>query len=104
HIVGTVAKTGKIPGLSLLDELSLKIINEKLSEKGLSEKDVKQALDTMENIRKRAVSGGPSPKETKRQIAILRKKLAGSEKDIKLIHKKINKAREKLNLACQQYS
>ncbi|MBU4492022.1 MAG: argininosuccinate lyase [Euryarchaeota archaeon] len=104
HIVGTVAKTGKIPGLSLLDELSLKIINEKLSEKGLSEKDVKQALDPMENIRKRAVSGGPSPKETKRQIAILRKKLAGSEKDIKLIHKKINKAREKLNLAYQQYS
>ncbi|MCZ7391771.1 MAG: argininosuccinate lyase [Candidatus Methanoperedens sp.] len=104
HIVGSAAKTGKKPTISLLDELSLEIIQKKLSEKGLSEKDVQQALDPMENIRKRSVSGGPAPKETRRQRTIIRKKNTVCEKDIRLIRKKIQKAREKLNLACQQYS
>lgn len=104
HIVGSIAKTGKPPTLSDLDELSLKIIHERLSEKGLSEKNIKEALDPVENVRKRSLSGGPAPRETKRQIAIIREKLAGNEKDIKLIRKKINKTREKLNLVCRQYS
>jgi argininosuccinate lyase len=104
HIVGSVAKKGEKPTLSLLDELSLEIIHVKLSEKGLSEKDVQQALDPMENIRKRSVPGGPAPKETRRQKASIMKKLAGSERDTKLIRKKIQKAREKLNLACQRNS
>ncbi len=104
HLVGSVAKTGKTPTISLLDELSLKIIHKKLSEKGLLEKDIKQALDPMGNVKKRSVSGGPAPKETRRQRAIVMKKLAVSEKDIKLIQKKIDTAREKLNLACQRNS
>jgi argininosuccinate lyase len=104
HIVGSIAKTGKTPNLSLLDELSLKVIHEKLSGRGLSEKAIKQALDPMENIKKRTVLGGPAPGETKRQVATLRKKLAGNEKDIKLFRKKINRAGEKLNLVCRQYS
>ena len=104
HIVGSIAKTGKTPTLSLLDELSLKIIHEKLSNKGLLEKDVKQALLPVENIRKRTVHGGPAPEETKRQIAAIKKKLAESGKDMKLIRKRINVAAEKLNQVCKQYS
>ena len=102
HIVGASAKTGKTPTLSLLDGISLKILGEKLSDKGLSEKAVKEALDPQVNIRKRTVSGGPAPKEIKRQIAEIKKKLAGSGDEIKLINKKINKAKEKLALACEQ--
>lgn len=104
HIVGSIAKTGKTPTLSLLDELSLKIIHEKLSDRGLLEKAVEQALLPMETIRKRTVSGGPAPGETKRQIAAVRKKLAIEANDIKLIRKKIGKAREKLDRVCRQYS
>ncbi|MCZ7399962.1 MAG: lyase family protein, partial [Candidatus Methanoperedens sp.] len=102
HIVGASAKTGKNPTLSLLDGISLKILGEKLSDMGLSEKAVKEALDPLVNIRKRTVSGGPAPREIKRQIAVIKKKLAGSENDIKLINKKINKAKEKLALVCEQ--
>ncbi len=102
HIVGSAAKTGKAPTLSALDELSSKIIHERLSEKGLSEKDVQQALDPMRNIRKRSVQGGPAPKETRRQRASITKKLAGIEREVNLIQKKLGKAREKLNLACQR--
>ncbi len=102
HIVGSIAKTGKTPTLSLLDGISLKILGKKLSDMGLSQKTVKEALDPLVNIRKRTVSGGPAPKEIKRQIAVIKKKLAESENDIKLINKKINKAKEKLALVCGQ--
>ncbi len=96
HIVGSCAKKGSQPTLSLLDELSLKITGEKLSDKGLFEKAIKDALDPVENIRKRAVPGGPAPKETKRQAAVISKKLAANGKEIKQLRKKIEKAREKL--------
>jgi len=96
HIVGSCAKKGTKPTLSLLDELSVKITGEKLSDKGLSEKAVRETLDPMGNIRKRAVPGGPAPGETKRQAAVIRKKLAANGKEVKLLHKRIDKAREKL--------
>ncbi len=101
HIVGSAAKTGKAPTLSMLDNFSLKIIHEKLSDKGLSEKDVQQALDPMGNLMKRSVSGGPAPKETRHQIASIMKKLARNESEIKLTRKNLDTSREKLNLACQ---
>lgn len=99
HIVGASAKAGKIPTFSGLDELSLKIVGKKLSEMGLSEKTVKNALETMENIKKREVPGGPAPKETSRQIKRLRNELAAIGNDINATRKKLDKAREKLNLA-----
>lgn len=104
HIVGSIAKTGKNPTLSGLDEISLEITGDKLSSRGLSEKSFKEALDPIENIRKRTVPGGPAPKETKRQITVMRKKLAGIKSDINVIRNKINKASEKLEKACRQYS
>ncbi len=104
HIVGTIAKTGKMPTISDLDELSLKIINEKLSEKGLSERSIKDALDREENVKRRAIIGGPAPKETKRQLKVLVKKLRGIDRDIRYIRKNINKASEELKKATQRSS
>ena len=104
HIVGSIAKKSSIPTLSDLDEISLKIIKEKLSEKGLSEKHVKEALDPMENIRKRCVIGGPAPEETERQVNIMMKKLAIEEKEIEEYNRKVEKASSELALACQQGS
>ncbi len=104
HIMGKIAKIGKVPTLKDLDKISSEIIHEKLSDNGLSEKDVKHALDLMENIKKRSVLGGPAPKETKRQIIAMRKKLSGMEKDIRLIRKKTGKAKSKLDTLFRQYS
>lgn len=104
HIVGSCARSGKIPTLSDIDKLSLKILNEKLSDMGLSEKDIREALDPAGNIKKRNIPGGPAPKETKRQVTVIEKKLAGFGNGIKLIRKKINEASAKLEKASFQYS
>jgi argininosuccinate lyase len=103
HIVAAVAKTGKTPTLAHLDKISLNIISEKLSSKGLSEKDVKEALDPMQNIKKRKVKGGPSPKETKRQAAQLQKQVVAVDKEICRLKKNIDLARKKLDLFCSEY-
>jgi argininosuccinate lyase len=104
HIVGSCARTGKTPTLADVDELSLKILNEKLSDRGLSEKDIREALDPAGNIKKRSVPGGPAPKETKRQVTMIKKKLAGFGEDIKLIRKNMNGASAKLEKASLQCS
>ncbi|MCZ7356313.1 MAG: argininosuccinate lyase [Candidatus Methanoperedens sp.] len=102
HIVGMIAKGGKTPTLSDLDELSLEILNEKLSERGLTEKSVKEALDSVGNIKKRAVLGGPAPKETKRQVKVLKGKLDDCGREINAIRKKINIASEELEKVLRQ--
>lgn len=104
HIVGSCARSAKTPTISDIDDLSLKILNEKLSNRGLSEKDIREALDPVGNIKKRSVQGGPAPKETKRQVTVIEKKLAGFGEDIKLIRKKINESSAKLEKAGLQYS
>ncbi len=104
HIVGSCAKAGKIPTLQELDELSLKITGERLSDKGLSEQAVKEALDPFDNIRKRNISGGPAPEETGRQITSLWKKLDGIKDAVSNIRKKTDSASEMLEKACLQYS
>lgn len=104
HIVGSCARAGKTPVLSDIDKLSLNILNEKLSDRGLSEKDIREALDPVGNIKKRSVPGGPAPKETKRQVTVIGKKLAGFGEDIKLIRKKMNEASAKLEKASLEHS
>jgi argininosuccinate lyase len=104
HIVGSIAKTGKTPTLAILDELSSEIIHEKLSDRGLSEKAIREALDPVDNVRKRGVNGGPAPRETKRQIAVMTKKLSMMQKDIGVFYEKRDKASDKLEKICKKYS
>ncbi len=104
HMVGLVARSGKVPSLNDLDVLSVKLVSEKLSDKGLTEKDITEALDPALNIRKHSVTGGPAPKETRRQAAALRKKIQRIAGDIRRIRKKVNAASEKLETACKQYA
>jgi hypothetical protein len=82
----------------------MKLIHEKLSAMGLSEKDIKEALDPAANISKRAVTGGPAPKETKRQLAAIRKELGSVAGNIRRIRKKVSAASGKLEKACKQYA
>jgi len=104
HIVGSIAKTDQTPTLATLDELSSEIIHEKLSDRGLSEKAIKEALDPVDNVRKRCVMGGPAPRETKRQIAVIKKKLSRIQKDIGVLYEKKDKASDKLEKICKNYS
>jgi argininosuccinate lyase len=104
HIVGSIAKTGQIPTLAILDGLSSEIIHEKLSDRGLSEKAIREALDPVDNVRKRRIQGGPAPGETKRQITVMKKKLSLIQKDIGLLCEKRDKASDKLEKICIKYS
>ena len=104
HIVGSIAKTGKTPSPGDLDELSLKITGARLSDLGLSKEDIKIALDPIENVRKRAVTGGPAPAETGRQAAMLNSMLAGIGNEIRSIRQKVNTASEELDNTCRKYS
>jgi argininosuccinate lyase len=101
HIVGAVARSGKTPSLHDLDAISMKLIHEKLSAKGLTEKDINEALDTAVNINKHTVTGGPAPKETKRQVSALSKKLVSIAADIRLMRNLVNAASDKLEIACK---
>ncbi len=104
HIIGAIAKTGTTPTISILDRLSLEIIHEKLSDKGLTEKAIKMALDPVDNVRKRRVQGGPSPLETKRQIAVIKKIIMVVKKDTRRSYEKIKKASDKLSKICKKYT
>jgi argininosuccinate lyase len=81
----------------------MKLIHEKLSAWGLSEKDVNEALDPAANINKRTITGGPAPKETKRQVSVLAKKLVSMASDIRLLRNMVKSASDKLEIACKQY-
>lgn len=104
HIVGACAKAGRTPSLQDIDELSLVILHEKLSDRGLSEENIKEALDPMGNIRRRNVKGGPAPEEAERQAAVMRKKLADAGKEIGQIRRKLSAASEELERVYHQYS
>jgi len=104
HIVGAIAKAGTTPTVTILDRLSLEIINEKLSDKGLTEKAVRMALDPMDNVRKRRIQGGPSPLETKRQIAVIKKNMMAVKIEIRRSYEKIKQASNKLSKICKKYT
>ncbi|MCX9010033.1 MAG: argininosuccinate lyase [Candidatus Methanoperedens sp.] len=104
HIVGACAKAGTTPTLQDMDEFSLGILHERLSDRGLSEENIREALDPMGNIRRRNVRGGPAPEETGRQAAAMKKKLADTGKEIGQIRKKLGEASEKLEKVYHQYS
>lgn len=102
HIIGLVAKTGQNPTLSDLDKLSLEIIGEKLSDRGLTGKSISTALNPMDNIKKRCIQGGTAPEETKRQITVIKTELKTVKREINTIVNKINQASGKLETVCQQ--
>ncbi len=51
-----------------MDRIALEITGRKLSDEGLSQEMFDEALDVMENVKRRNVVGGPSPAEVSRMI------------------------------------
>lgn len=66
--------------LRYLDELALSIIGKELSELGLTEKEVQEALDITSTVQKRKAKGGPAKKEVQRMIERRRSDLERDEK------------------------
>jgi argininosuccinate lyase len=70
QIVGVLARGTGIPALKDVDAVSGNILGAGLSERGLTEEMVTDALDPVSNIRRRRIIGGPSPDETERSISL----------------------------------
>jgi len=85
--------------LRALDELSLEILGEKLSERGLSAEEVRHALDLEENVRMRSVKGGPSPSEVERMIREREDRLKKDEGAVELREAGVRDALKKLEQA-----
>ncbi|MEA1907987.1 MAG: argininosuccinate lyase [Euryarchaeota archaeon] len=69
QIVGTLARMDAAPSLKTIDETSLSMIGRRLSDSGLDEQAILDALDPVAGIRAH-VSGGPAPDDVLRVIAI----------------------------------
>ncbi|MDK2834543.1 MAG: argininosuccinate lyase [Methanolobus sp.] len=69
QIVGVLARSSGVPTLKDVDDVSGRILGSGLSERGLTEKMIREALDPVSNIRRRKIIGGPSPDETSRAIS-----------------------------------
>lgn len=69
QIVGVLARSSGVPTLKDADNVSGRILGAGLSERGLTEEMIRDALDPVSNIRRRKIIGGPSPDETSRAIS-----------------------------------
>jgi argininosuccinate lyase len=76
--------------LRQIDDIAIGLIGKKLSEMGLTEKEVKEALNITSNIQKRKGKGGPAKKEVQRMIE---RRRADWEKDEKSIQDKEERVR-----------
>jgi len=78
----------------LLNRYSLEVLQKPLE--GITEEDVRAALDPLENIKRRSVMGGPAPKEVKEQMTELKKQLQQDCERIEQLKNKIKSAQSKM--------
>lgn len=67
QIVGSLSR-GSVFTLEELDRIGEEVTGRKLSEEGLSQELFDGALDVLENVNRRNVTGGPAPREVTRMI------------------------------------
>lgn len=79
--------------LKELNEVTREVIEKKLSELGLTEEKVKEAMNIALNIEKRAVKGGPAKKEVARMLRVRKMDL---DKDEKYRHEKEGKVKRSM--------
>jgi len=82
--------------LRRMDDITLGITEKKLSEVGLTEKKVKEALDIGSNIQKRNVKGGPAKKEVQRMIERRKTDLGKDEKSRQEKEERVKRSLEEL--------
>lgn len=82
--------------LQRIDDIALGITGKKLSEIGLTEKEVKEALDIRSNIQKRNVKGGPANREVLRMIDRRKTDLEKDEKSRRDREERVKRSLEEL--------
>ncbi|MDI6903668.1 MAG: argininosuccinate lyase [Methanocellales archaeon] len=97
RIVGALARSGEKPTVEQIDVVAKKMIGKRLSDMGLTQEIVDEALDIEQNIRVRSIRGGPSPDECERMIKERKKNIASDAKLLKQKADKINVALKQLN-------
>jgi argininosuccinate lyase len=74
QIVGTLARAGSQPSLVAIDEIGLSLAGKRMSDLGLDEPAISDALDPVASIRTRG-SGGPAPDDVMRVTQVFEEKL-----------------------------
>jgi hypothetical protein len=82
--------------LQRIDDFAMGIVGKKLSEMGLTEKKVKEALDIASNIQKRNVKGGPAKKEVLRMLRARKMDLEKEEKSREAREERVKRSLEEL--------
>ncbi|MDD2439310.1 MAG: argininosuccinate lyase [Methanosarcinaceae archaeon] len=103
QLVGILAREGCDPSLEKIDSISEVVIGEALSARGLTEKQVKEALDPESNIKRRKVIGGPAPEELKRYLKKEKTELELKGEEIATLRDSIEGSFEKLLALVEEY-
>jgi argininosuccinate lyase len=82
--------------LPRIDDFAMGIVGKKLSEMGLTEKKVKEALSIASNIQKRNVKGGPAKKEVLRMLRARKMDLEKDEKSRQAKEERVKRSLEEL--------
>ena len=96
QIVGTLSRSGFVPTLKEIDKVSADVLGYKLSEKGLTEKAVREALEPMSNVKRRSVFGGPAPDQMQSALAAKKKRLTLLQKEIQAMDRSVQNALDAL--------
>ncbi len=96
QIVGTLARMDAAPSLKTIDEIGLSMAGRRLSDSGLDEQAISDALDPVLEIRSR-VSGGPAPDDVARVITIFEKELQKDLIALDVRCKRVNDAMKMLD-------
>jgi argininosuccinate lyase len=98
-IVGRLARGGGDPSLADVDEASMAMIGKKLSRIGLTKKMLEEAKDTMKNVERRKVPGGPAKATVLKNIAAEKKRLDIDRKAMAGLQEKLDTAGRELSKA-----
>ncbi|WP_135612804.1 argininosuccinate lyase [Methanococcoides sp. AM1] len=96
QIVGVLARGNGEPTLGEIDAVAHNVIGESLSGRGLTEQMVTEALDPILNVRKRTVTGGPSPDAMQQLISNCKARSTEDEDSLNELKTNVDSAMETL--------
>ncbi|WP_407356152.1 argininosuccinate lyase [Methanolobus sp. WCC5] len=104
QIVGVLARESGNPTLARIDAVACSILGEGLSSRGLTDAMVKEALDPVMNISKRAITGGPAPDEVRRAIKMQREEAGRVQEILEDMNSKIEESLKQLFIEVEEYT
>ncbi|MCQ1536941.1 argininosuccinate lyase [Methanosarcina sp. KYL-1] len=103
QLVGVLARDSEKPTLEKIDSIAEVVLGESLSDRGLTEKMVREALNPVSNIERRKVPGGPAPEEMQRYLGKRQADLELNEQEIATLKDSIDSAFENLLSVVEEY-